>query len=64
MYVYAGFVGGAVASDKTVNRTFAVPIELDARFRKEVGARMGIGKGALSDALAEAINDWLQKKVK
>lgn len=60
MYVYVCCVGVSMASDRTVNRTFALPNDLDERFRKAVGERKGIGKGMLSEAISEAIEGWLQ----
>ena len=35
---------------------------LEDKFRKTVGARIGVKKGAMSNALEEAIKMWIAKK--
>lgn len=35
--------------------------ELEARFRAEVGKRLGERKGNLSTAVEEAFEDWIRK---
>lgn len=47
-----------MASD-TVRLNAVLPADVEARFRAAVAARMGMKKGHLSDALAEAMRLWL-----
>ena len=49
-----------VANPTKVNITFSLDEDLDARFRKAVGSRIGAGKGSIGQALAQAIELWLK----
>ena len=42
--------------------TMELPDELDKRFRMKVAEKYGGKKGALGDAIREAIELWLQKQ--
>lgn len=39
-----------------------LPDELENKLRMEVGRRMGAKRGALTNAIIEALEDWLSKK--
>ena len=39
-----------------------LPDELEERFRKEVGKKLGMKKGNISKAVQEAIEDWINNK--
>lgn len=39
-----------------------LPDELEHKLRMEVGRRMGAKRGALTNAIIEALEDWLSKK--
>ena len=39
-----------------------LPDELDKEFREEVFRRLGMKKGNITEAVQEAIQDWLNKK--
>ena len=39
-----------------------LPDDLEDKLRMEVGRRVGVKRGALTNALIEAIQDWLKKK--
>ena len=39
----------------------SLPDDLEDRFRKEVGKRLGAKKGVISKALKEAIEQWMKQ---
>ena len=41
-----------------------LPDELEEKFRKEVFERLGMKKGNITEAIEEAVNDWINKKKK
>jgi hypothetical protein len=47
-----------------VKTTIEIDDERDKKFRHAVAMSKGMRKGALSEALQEAIDDWLQKHQK
>lgn len=51
-----------MVGENRVPRTFSLNADLDDRFRKEVVARKGFGKGVFSEALEEAMQMWLQQQ--
>ncbi len=42
----------------------AIEDDVEERFRKEIGKRMGAKKGNIKIALEEAINQWIERKGK
>lgn len=45
-----------------VKTTIELPDEVDKRFRQAVAIKKGLRKGALSEALQEAIESWLKNQ--
>jgi len=39
-----------------------LPEQLEKEFRMEAGKRFGAKRGAFTDAVVEALSDWLKKK--
>lgn len=48
-------------SEKTVRRNVVLPEALDERFRRTIATKKGLGKGNISEAVAEALELWLKK---
>jgi hypothetical protein len=42
--------------------TITISDEIEDRFRKGVAAKYGWKKGAMSEAIEEALRDWLRKQ--
>lgn len=42
--------------------TFDIDDRLDEIFRNTIAKRKGLHKGVITDALTEAIQDWVKKK--
>lgn len=39
-----------------------LPDEMEQRFRREVFERCGMKKGNITEAIQEAVDDWIKKK--
>lgn len=48
--------------DETKKMIFELDLERDERFRKAIYDSKGLRKGAIKEALEEAIDDWIKKQ--
>lgn len=45
-----------------VKITFELDDTLNEKFRKVIGTKKGLYRGAIQESIIEAINDWMKKK--